>query len=312
MPIQILRRNVAIPSATAWQDVTVGASSMPAQLATDGRKVRLDLVGSDWSTQVDTVNGASVTRVVGGAYDGTDCIRIVPPSGSTPNANQTYSCILRQLDLTNGGTKNVARVQLGFCVKYGSTYFNMGETAKVTGILPSQTIGGSTSAATRAAIFEDYRDQGGGDLRRVFSIICGGVAEYYDPPQGGFQGDHADADLLMLLGSTSNHANNPPLVASDWMYFLQSVDFRQDGANAFGRNRVDVWSRSQYLGKLSVPLNNRPDWDFSYQYGNYIEYIGGLWNDPATADANCYLDVSHPIVSVNRAWGDNIPTPPGF
>ena len=305
-------RYYAAAGGGAWEDISVGYADMPAELATDNRKVRMDLTGSDWGTQIDTVNGASVTRVVGGAFDGTDCVRIVPPSGSTPNGNQTYSCIMRGLDLTNGGTKDVSRVQLGFCVKYGSTYFNMGETAKVTGILPSQTIGGATSVAARAAIYEDYRDQGAADLRRVFSIICGGVAEYYDPPQGGFQGEHADADLLMLLGSVSNHANNPPLVASDWLYFLQSVDFRQDGANANGRNRVDVWSRTQYLGLLSVPLNNRPDWDFSYLYANQIEYIGGLWNDPATADANCYLDVSHPIVSVNRTWGDNIPLPTGF
>lgn len=312
MGILILRSS-ASAAASNWQDVTVGFTDMPAELATDGRKVRMDLTGTDWGALEDDINGASVTRVVGGAYDGTDCVRIVPPAGSTPNGNKTtYSCIMRGLDLTNGNSKDVARVQLGFCVRYGSTYFSMGETAKVTGILPSQTIGGATNVASRAAIYEDFRDQGAGDLRRVFSIICGGVAEYYDPPQGGFQGEHADADLLMLLGSTSNHANDPPLVASDWLYFLQSVDFRQDGANANGRNRVDVWSRNQYLGLISVPLNNRPDWDFTYQYGNIIEYIGGLWNDPATADANCYLDVSHPIVSVNHTWGNDIPPPPGF
>lgn len=295
-----------------WEDVAVEYSDMPAELATDGRKVRLDITGSDWGVQVDSVNGASVTRVVGGAFDGTDCIRIVPPSGSTPNANQTYACILRNLDLTNGGTKNVARATLGFCVKYGSRYFDLGETAKVTGILPSQTIGGSTSAATRAAIYEDYRDLGASDFRRCFMIVCGGVGEFYEPPQGGYQGEHADADLLMLLGSTINHANNPPLVGSEWLYFEQNVDFRQDGSNANGRNRFDVWSRTGYIGYLSVPLTSRADWDFSYQYGNLVEYIGGLWNDPATADANCYLDVSHPIVSVNRTWGQTINPPADF
>lgn len=296
------------PSAD-WEDVSVGYSDMPAELATDGRKVRMDLTGTDWGTQIDTVNGASVTRVVGGAYDGTDCVRIVPPSGSIANGNQTYSCIMRNLDLSNGGTKNVSRVNLGFVVKYGSRYFDLGNEAKVTGILPSQSIGGATSVAVRAAIYEAFRDSGASDFRRCFSIICGGVAEYYEPPQGGFQGEHDDEDLLMLLGNSINHANDPPLVGQEELYFEQQVDFRQNGSNAFGRNRVDVWSTTGYIGFLSVPLNNRPDWDFSYQYGTMIEYIGGLWNNPSTANANNYLDVSHPIVSVNRTWGDRIGAP---
>lgn len=303
--------NDSLVSSSNWQDVTVGYSSMPAQLATDSRKVRMDLVGTDWGTQIDTVNGASVTRVVGGAYDGTDCVRIVPPSGSTPNANQTYSCIMRGLDLSNGSTKDVSRVSLGFCVEYGSTYWNMGETAKVTGILPSQSIGGTTSASTRAAIYEDYNNGGASDFRRVFYLLCGGNPQFFEPPQDGYQDAHP-TDLLMLLGSTIDHSNDPPLVGSECLYFEQSVDFRQTGANANGRNRLDVWSRTGYIGLLSAPLTTRPDWDFSYQYGAMIEYIGGLWNDPATADANCYLDVSHPIVSVNRTWGSLIGPPPGF
>lgn len=309
MPIQILRRNVAIPSATAWQDVTVGASSIPAQLMTDGRKVRLDLVGSDWSTQVDTVNGASVTRVVGGAYDGTDCIRIVPPSGSTPNGNQTYSCILRNIDLSNGGTKDVAQVNLGFCIKYGSRYWDLGQQAKVTGVLGSQTVGGATSSGARAAVFEAFRDQPASDLRRCFAVTSTTISEYYNPPQGGFQGEHPDADMLMLLGSTINHANDPPLVGSEWLYFEQEVDYRQDRGNANGRNRLDVWSRNGYIGYLYCALNYNPAWDFSYRYATLIEYVGALWNNPVTADANDYLDVSHPILSVNRAKDARIGPP---
>lgn len=300
-------------SAAAWQDVTTTFSGMPAELATDSRKVRLliDSSGSDWGSWVDTPNGASVTRIPGGAFDGTDCVRIVPPAGSVGGPTATYSCIMFGQDLSNGGTKDVSRVNLGFCIKYGSRYWDLGHQAKVTGILPSQTVGGATSVITRAAIYEAFRDSGGGDLRRCFSIICGGVAEYYEPPQGGFQGEH-DTLMPLLLGSTTNHANDPPLVGSEWLYFEQQVDFRQTGSNANGRNRVDIWARDGYLGFISVPLNNRPDWDFSYQYGRTIEYIGALWNNPGTADANNHLDVSHPIVSVNRTWGSRIGIPTGF
>lgn len=300
-------------SAAAWQDVTTTFTGMPAQLATDSRKVRLriDSSGSDWGVSVDTVNNASVTRIAGGAWDGTDCIRIVPPSSQIDNPSNSYSCILRELDLSNGGTKDVSRVTLGYVAKYGSTYWNLGHQAKLTGILPSQTIGGATNVITRAAIYDAF--YGGGDLRRVLSVVCGGHAEYYEPPQSGFPGDNPDAGLMMILGSTIDHANDPPLVGTEDLYIEQNVDFRQTGSNANGRNRVDVWSRTTgYIGFLSAALTTRPDWDFSYQYARTVEYIGGsLWNQPAIApiDANCYIDVSNPIVSVNRAWGSMIGPP---
>lgn len=312
MGLLILRSTA---SAAAWEDVTTTFSGMPAELATDSRKVRLriDSSGSDWGQAVDTVNGASVTRIAGGAWDGTDCIRIVPPSSQIDNPSNTYSCILRELDLSNGGTKDVSRVTVGYVARYGSTYWNLGHQAKLTGILPSQTIGGDTNVITRAAIYEAFWDEGGGDLRRVLSVICGGVAEYYEPPIGGFQDPAHFADVLMALGATINHANDPPLVGTEDLYIEQNVDFRQTGSNANGRNRVDVWSRTTgYIGFLSVALNNRPDWDFSYQYGRTVEYVGGsLWNEPAIdpIDANCYIDVSNPIVSVNRPWGSMIGPP---
>lgn len=305
-------RSSAAAAASSWEDVTVGFTDMPAQLATDGRKVRMDLTGTDWGAVEDDINGASVTRVVGGAYDGTDCVRIVPPSSSLDNGNKTtYSCIMRGLDLANGGTKSTGQVTLGFCVKYGSRYWDLGHQAKVTGVIAAQSVGGAPNAtASRAAVFEAFRDLGASDLRRCFSVTATTVAEYYDPPQGGFQGDHPDADLLMLLGSTTNHSNDPPLVGSEWLYFEQQVDYRQDGSNPNGRNRLDVWSLSTgYLGKIDIPLTTRPDWDFSYAYASQIEYIGGLWNSPGTANANNYLDVSHPIVSVNRTWGNRIGAP---
>lgn len=298
---------LAASSGGVWQDVTVGYSGMSSQFATDGRKVRMSLSGSDWGAQVDAVNGASVTARPGGAFDGSDAVRIVPPSGATSNPNNTYSAIMRNLDLTNSGTKDVSRVNLGFCVYYGSRYFDLGHQSKVTGILPSQTMASSaaTLAATRAAIYEAFVNPPG-DLRRAFSAITGGIAEYFQPPQGGFANEHPAADLPVLVGNVSNHANDPPLVGQEWIYMEQRVDFRRTGANPNGRIRLDIWARDGLLGFLSVPLTNRPDWDFSYQYGHLIEYIGALWNQPGTADANNYLDVSHPIVAVNMPWNDTI------
>jgi hypothetical protein len=301
---------VSSSASSSWQDVTVGMSGMAAQLATDSRKVRMDLTGSDWGTQVDTINGASVTRVVGGAFDGTDCVRIVPPSGSTPNSNQTYSAIMRGLDLSNGGTHAVAQVNLGFCVAYGSRYWDLAHTAKVTGVLGSQTIGGVTSAQARAAIFENFKDLGASDLRRVFCVTAMTTQAYKEPDNWIDQGP--ETDFLFVLGNTSNHSNDPPLVATEVLYFEQEVDYQRGRGNANGRNRLDVWARDGYLGFLDIPLTWEATWNFAYQYAREIEYIGALWNSPATANANNYLDVSHPIVSVNRAKDDRIGPPPGF
>lgn len=298
----------------AWQDVTVGFSGMAAELGgADGRKVRMDLTGTDWGTQLGT--GASATRVVGGAYDGTDCIRLVPPT-----VNDQYSCIMRNLDVSNGGAKDTGQVNLGFCLRYGSRYWDLGHQDKLTGVLASQTVGGTENAsASRAAIFEGYKDSGASDFRRIFCITATTVPTYYNPPQGIFPGDGPDADLLMILGTTSNHANNPPLVSTEWMYFEQQVDYRQDAGNADGRNRVDVWAYGgDYLGYIYVPLTWRSEapegdpWDFSYRYARLIEYIGGYWNVAGTANANNYLDVSHPIVSLNRPKDNLIGRPPGF
>lgn len=302
----------------AWEDVSVGYSDMPAELGgADGTKVRMDITGTDWGVQVDTVNDASVTRVVGGAFDGGDCIRIVPPSGSTPNENQTYACIMRGLDLSDGGAKNVAQTNLGFCIKWGSRYWDLAGTAKVTGILAAQTVGGDPNAsASRAGFFEAFLDSGDSDFRRVLSVTATTVASYHYPVSGIFQNTGDDEDKLLILGDTINHANDPPLVGSEWLYCEQEVDYRQDRGNADGRNRLDIWSRDGYLGFLEIPLTHRElgggEWDFSYQYARMIEYIGGLWNDPSTANANNYLDVSHPIVAVNRAKDARIGPPDEF
>jgi hypothetical protein len=294
-------------TSSNWEDVSVGMTQMPAQLATDGRKVRMDITGSDWGARVDVVNGASVTRVVGGAYDGTDCIRIVPPSGSTPNEHQTYSSIMTGLDLSISGTKDVAQANLGFCIRYGSRYWDLSHTAKVTGIQAATSVGGEPQAQGRAAIFENFKDLGGGDLRRVFCVTSMTTQAYKEPDNWIDQGP--ETDFLFVLGNTSNHANDPPLIATEWLYFEQEVDYRQNRGNANGRNRLDVWARGGYLGWLDIPLTWEATWSFTYAYARQIEYIGALWNSPATAHADNYLEVSHPIVAVNRAKDERIGPP---
>lgn len=281
---------------------------MPAELGgTDGRKVRMDITGSDWSTQLAT--GASATRVVGGAYDGTDCIRLVPPT-----VDEGHAAIMRFLDLSNGGAKNVAQANVGFCIKFGSRYWDLGHTDKLTGVLASQTVGGTENAsASRCGVFDAFNDIGNPspDRRRIFSVTATTLASYTEPPNGFFPEDGPNADKLLYLGDVINHASNPPEVGSEWLYFEQEVDYRQDRGNANGRNRLDVWARDGHLGYLEIPLTWRPEWDFTYAYARYIEFIGGYWNTAGTPDAENHIDVSHPIVSVNRNKDARIEPPTG-
>jgi uncharacterized phage protein (TIGR02218 family) len=291
-----------------WEDVTVGMATLGAELATSGRKVRLDLSGSDYGLRLDTGNGASSSQLMTGAFDASPAIELRPQTGSSINPNSTYVGVANGADLWNGGSTDVAQVNCGFCIYYGARYIDLAATAKVTGCVAAQSLGGETSAsASRAAIFELAYE---GD--RIFSITATTITSYHQPVSGIFPEDGPDADKLVRLGTSVNHSNNPPLVGQEWLYIEQEVDYRQDRGNPNGRNRVDVWARDGYLGYLEIPLTHRPDWDFSYEYAAFWEYIGGLFNNPSTAHSDNFFRISHVIFSNNRAKDDRIGPPPDF
>lgn len=293
---------------SSWEDVTVGMSSLGAELATPGRKVRLDLSGSDYGLRVDTVNGASSSQLLTGAFDGSAAIELHPQTGNTSNPNHTYVGVANGADLWNGGATDVAQANIGFCIYYDPRYIDLAATAKLTGVVGAQTLGGETSAsASRAAIFELVYDG-----RRIFSITATTVTSYHQPVSGVFPEDGPDSNKLLMLGTTIDHANDPPLVGQEWLYFEQEVDYRRDRGNPDGRNRLDVWARDGYLGYLEIELTHREDWDFSYQYAAFVEYIGGLFNNPSTEHEENGFRISHVIFSTNRAKDDRIGPPPGF
>lgn len=299
-------------ASAQWEDVEVDFSDLGTELATDGRKVRMSLTGGDYGARVDTVNGATLTELPTGAFDGTMAIRLTPQTGSTPNGNNTYVSIANGADLWNNGANDIAQINVGFCIYYGSRYIDLAATAKLTGVYAAPSLGGDPSAtASRAAIFELVYSGS-----RIFSITATTITSYHQPVDGVFPEDGADADKLMFLGTTSNIAANPPQVGQEWLYFEQEVDYRRNRGNPDGRNRVDVWSRNGYVGFMEIPLTHRElgggEWDFSYQYAAVWEYIGGLFNNPSTANANNFMMISHPIFSANRAKDDRIGPPPGF
>jgi hypothetical protein len=295
-------------SASTWADVTVGMAGLGAQLATPGRKVRLDLTGSDYGLRVDTVNGASSSQNLTGAFDGSAYIELRPQTAAVNNANNTYVGVANGANLWNSGSTDVAQSNAGFCMYWGSRYIDLAATAKITGFVGAASLGGETSAsASRAGMFEATHNG-----IRVISITSRTFASYTQPNAGFFPDDGPDEDHLMHVGTAINHANNPPLVGQEWLYFEHEADYRQNRGNANGRNRVDVWARDGYLGYLEVPLNYGTTWDYSYQYIAFYEYIGGLFNNPSTANANNFFRISHVIFSNNRSVNDRIGPPPGF
>lgn len=308
MGVLILRSSVVEEVGGDWEDVTVGYSDLGEELATSNRKVRMDLSGSDYGAYVDEVNGASATQLLTGAFDGSAAIELRPQTGTTGNPQNTYVAIAAGADLWNGGTTDVGQSTVGFCAYWGSRYIDLAATAKVTGFVGAQSLGGETNgSASRTAMFELVYEG-----RRIFSITATTVTSYHQPVSGIFPEDGPDADKPVMLGTTINHANNPPLVGQEWLYFEQQVDYRRNAGNADGRNRVDIWARDGYLGYFEIPLTHRADWDFTYDQIAFFEYLGGLFNNPSTANADNFMRFSHVIFSNNRAKDDRIGPPPGF
>lgn len=291
-------------AAAGWQDVTTGMTGLGAQLATAGRKVRLDLTGSDYGLRLDTVNGASSSRDLVGAFDGSAYIELRPQTGTVNNPNNTYVGVANGANLWNNGATDVAQANIGYCLYYGSRYIDLAATAKISGVLGAQTLGGETSAsAARLGVYEILHNG-----RRIPYITVRSTGYY----PGVFPETESDTLKLGLIGTSINHANNPPLIGQEWMYVEQEVDYRQNRGNPFGRNRLDIWLRDGTHRSIETALNYEPNWDFSWRYAATLEYIGGLFNNPSTANANNFLRVSHVIFSNNRAPNDRIGPPPGF
>jgi fibronectin type III domain protein len=290
---------------TAWADVIVGMSAMPVQLAVAGRRVGLDLSGPDYGARADTVNGASVTKIPGGSWDGSTAIRIRPPNGSVDNPDHTYAGIANGIDIWNGGATNVGRCRVGYTMYCGSTYHIFGANAKVTGFLAAQTLGGLTSSGARTALFDQVYNG-----KRLYAPTSATVQSWHQPTSGYFPDSGPDTDKLIQQGSTINHAANPPQTGQEWLYWEEYVDYLRD-LNPNGLSRVDCWARGGvYLGFIEIPLTHNASWNFAYQYIAAFEYLGGLFNNPSTADANSYIDVSHFRMVTNTAAP--MGPPPGF
>lgn len=293
----------------AWEDVTVNFTGHGSQFGTDGRKVRINLNGGDYGARVDTVNGATLTEMPTSAYDGTMAIKLTPQTGATGNGNNTYVGICNGIDLWNSGAKDVAQANIGFCIYYGSRYIDLAATAKIGGIVGAQTLGGSTSAtSSRLGFYENIYGVGsGGDGRRVpYPTVR--TFSYYP----GIFVDTSPSLHMCRIGTTVNHANTPCLIGQEWIYFEQEGDYRQNRGNANGRNKIYMWLRDGTAKTIETDLTYEPSWDFSWRYAAFYEYIGGLFNNTSTANANNFFMVSHPIASVNRAKDDPIGPPPGF
>lgn len=302
-------RSHALPSSS-WADVIVDFSDFPPELATAGRIVGLNLDNNDYGARADTTNNASVTRIAGASWDGSAAIRLRPPTGSTPNSDQTYCGIANGLDISNGGANSVFRARVGWTMYCGAQWHLLSANAKVTGFLGAQTAGGATSASARAAVFDQWWHPIEGRTHKLYAVTAMTTQSWHQPISGAFPDEGPDEDKLLQQRSTINHAANPPQTGQEYLYWEQFVDYTQTNGNANGLNRLDVWARDGHLGYLEIPLNHEPSWNYAYQYIRTFEYLGGLFNDPSTAHADNYCDVSHFRMRANSAT--QMGPPPGF
>jgi len=302
-------------SSGSWADVIASYSAAPAHFAVAGRVVGLDINGSDYGLRLDSVNNASATYFATGAYDGTSFIRLRPPSSSIGNSNQTYCGIANGLEIWNHGAIDVAQCNVGFCMRFGARYTDLTLGSKITGFLMSPSLGGGIpGGSSRAAVFDNFYNPVslGGTQVRIPCVTSTTVQSYHQPTSGTHPDEGPDADKLFFATTTTNHANNPPLIGQEWIYWEQETDVRQDRGNPFGRNRLDVWARDGYLGYLEIPINHDPNWNFANRYIAYFEYLGGLFNAPGVANADNYFDLSHVRFSANRPKDARLGPPPGF
>jgi hypothetical protein len=301
MGILILRSSAtAGGGGGSWADTIVDFSNFAPELATAGRIVGLNLDNNDYGARADTTNNASVTRIAGGSWDGTAAIRLRPPTGSINNADATYCGIANGIDLSNSGTQSIFRARAGWTMYCGAQWHLLGANSKVTGFLGATTVNGATSANARTAIF-DQQWEPGNVTHKVYAVTAATVQSYHQPVSGTAPDGGPDTDKLLQQAATINHAANPPQTGQEWLYWEEYIDYRQDLGNALGLHRVDVWARDGHLGYLEIPLNHNSSWDYSYQYIRTFEYLGGLFNDPSTAHADNFCDVSHFRMMANTA-----------
>lgn len=292
-------------------DTYVAFSGIGPALATDEQIV--GVVGSnttDYGAFVTGGNGGAVTLVSGGAFDGDDCIKLVPPDTEVGGDAQ-YVSILRGADVWDGGANDIGTINFRFLFRMASRYIDLASSPKWFSFHVAPTLGGATT--DRIASFETYWPASSG---RVICVTADEVQEYHNPHITDVYSPDGDdtRKLCIIRNGSANHSNDPPILGQEWVCIECQIDTRQDRGNANGRNKIKIWTRDGVVNgqSIEIALTYDSGWDFDDQFIAELEGLGWYWNDAGTANANCYIEFSHFVFSANRDKDDFIGPPPGF
>jgi hypothetical protein len=298
-----------------WADLfvtNVTTASNWSPLGTPGQSVGVE-VGSTFTglgQQLTSGNGATMDIVIGGSFDGLEnAVRIYPPTACIGGPcddlhNAEYAAWLRNLNLWNNGTINIAQINVRWLQYFGSTYYSNAPTAKIGGVFAQDVLTATPDAGSlRQAIWET-QDTLNWTPYKYWGTTSTSIM--YLP--GFFIDSQPDTAKLMQIGPSPSHSNNPPRVGGEWVCFEQVVDLRQNRGNANGMNKLMLSTRDGVVAGrfIQSDANWGDNWDFSHIYVDGWEGLGFYYNKAGTADVNNYTMFSHVTFAANMAINETI------
>ncbi len=307
-------------SSGDWADSYVeNMASVPALLSTDGHRVGIRATNlANIGQSLTSGNGATMDIVSSGAWDSVEnAVRLFPPTTNVGGEGQ-YACILRNMDIWNNGSKDVAQANFRWCQFVGSRYYDLGGLTKLMGFKLGPTLVSGGGSPARAGYWE-ARNVAWTNWKYI-AVTANTVQVYHNPVVSSLGSGEAidtavDTTKLYQMRSAASHAASPPQVGNEWLCYEAIVDARQDRGNSNGMVKLLCWTRDGVVSAryLQCQLNQDAGWNFANRYVALLEYLGGYWSSTVgTADANNYTMWSHMTIAVNKGISEVIGPPPGF
>jgi hypothetical protein len=306
------------PASNEWADVYGDHSGIEAGISVDRRRygIRAPTL-SGWhpeylqngSSPVQPYNpavvgnGAVFTRLAGTSFDGVEPeIELRPPTIGFNAENQPGDAKILASNLYRGGLNSIAQINIRVVARFGASYFNLAAETKWDGVLCAPNNNQPGSAANgRAGIFTQKNPPGTGN--QFFAVTSGTVQTYNFPPEGFSCDVGPIANKLLRMAGSPNHAASPPQIGgpTDYVCLEHVVDCRQDRGNAFGMNKLYLWTRDGVVNGrfLRIDLTWGP-WNFTN--GRFIttyEGLGFYFNTVSTAHPDNWARYSHWTIAAN-------------
>lgn len=296
------------PPTGDWADVKItNVSAIGSALMTDGQTVGIT-VGASFtglSQQLTSGNGATMDVVAGDSFDGQEnTVRIFPPTVLVGGEGQ-YASWLRNLDIWNNASHDIAQLNVRWLQYNGPRYFDLASTAKISGVFAQDSFT-PAGGAKRQAVWEAQDAQNWSPYK--YWGTTSNSTQYY--PGGGID-TFPDSQKLLQLAGAPSHALNPPRIGDEWVCLEQVVDLRQDRGNANGMNKLMLHTRDGVVnGRFIQAVANWDQgaipWSFTYRYISGFEGLGFYFNRAGTANAGNYVKFSHVTFAANMGINERI------